>query len=150
MSVINVSIERGVASLPDGRQVNLLNVQQRLAEIARHLGNEQCEQACEDISMLTGLRQLENGCWAPHEEVEKAEGWTPPHANPFDCICTAAVNNGTPDDFKKAQCILMESMAWTSFNTESYLDDLLQEIAGATGIVVQYLPDGRYRARYSE
>ncbi len=74
--------------------------------------------------------------------------WTAWHANPFAAIKEAAETNGTPDDLEKAKTTLAEVTAWPSVDASTMMDDLLQEIAGATNIVVQYDLKGAYRAAY--
>ncbi len=55
---------------------------------------------------------------------------------------------GLPDDIEHARQLLNDSMSWQNFDHQNFVDDLLQEIAGKTNIVVQYLPEG-YRATYN-
>lgn len=74
--------------------------------------------------------------------------WTLPYTNPFQAIRAAADMNGTPDDLEEAKRVFAASTEWSAFDYDNYLDDLLQEIAGKTNIVVQYLGDGEYRAAY--
>lgn len=50
-------------------------------------------------------------------------------------------------DTKKIDGVLLKAAAWQQFEPSEFLDDLLQEIAGETSIVVQYSDDGKqYRA----
>lgn len=80
--------------------------------------------------------------------------WTLPFTNPFQAIRAATFHNGTPDDFDKAVKVFIESIQWSNFDHANYVDDLLQEIAAKTNIVVQYLNDddgnpvSEYRAAY--
>ena len=78
--------------------------------------------------------------------------WTLPFTNPFQAIRAAALQNGTPGDFQRAIEVFVESTDWSNFDRIDYVDDLLQEIAGRTNIVVQYLnndnPVSEYRAAY--
>lgn len=74
---------------------------------------------------------------------------TNPHQNPFKAIAEAAIANGTPEDIKKASMILSEIFRWDEVSSQRLMDDLLEEIGDATGIVVIY-DNGTYRARYDE
>jgi hypothetical protein len=74
--------------------------------------------------------------------------WTSPFTNPFQAIRAASDFAGRPQDFEKAKEIFIGSMNWPTFSPNDYLDDLLQEIAGKTNIVVQYIGVGNYRAAY--
>lgn len=77
--------------------------------------------------------------------------WTRPHTNPFAAIKEAATNAGKPQDYNKALSQLARSADWETFDSVNYLDELLQEIAGATNIVCQYSLEGlttHYRACY--
>lgn len=50
-------------------------------------------------------------------------------------------------DTKKIDGVLLKVATWQQFEPRDFLDDLLQEIAGETSIVVQYSEDGKqYRA----
>lgn len=73
--------------------------------------------------------------------------WSPWFSNPFVAIKFAADANGTPDDIKRAVEVMVESTGWDAINPQEYFDELLQEIAGVTNIVVQY-QDRTYRAAY--
>lgn len=64
--------------------------------------------------------------------------WTEWHENPFMAIKAAAIARGKPEDYEKALDELRKSAEWPLFWPDSYLDELLQEIAGATNIVCQY------------
>jgi hypothetical protein len=75
--------------------------------------------------------------------------WTEWLPNPFGAVLEAAKANGTPDDFKRVVEVMAETTRWESIDSTSFLDDLLQEIAGVTNIVVQQ-QDGKFRAAYDE
>lgn len=77
-------------------------------------------------------------------------GWTCPFDNPFKAIKAAAESNKTPGDFSRVVQVLVESTQWTGMTPGNYLDDVLQEIAGVTNIVCQYLEDGTYQAAYDK
>lgn len=78
--------------------------------------------------------------------------WTLPYTNPFQAIKAAALMRGKPEDFQRALAVFAESAEWSNFDRCEYLDDLLEEIAGRTNIVVQYIDNGNsvseYRAAY--
>lgn len=76
--------------------------------------------------------------------------WSEWFENPFHAIKAIAETNGTPCDFEKAIVSLTEvAAAWKSFDAETLLDDVLQEVAGATNIVCQECHHTRqFRAAY--
>jgi hypothetical protein len=79
--------------------------------------------------------------------------WTAVFENPFAAIREAANAAGKPQDFQKALFELSKVPAWTLFDSKGFLDDVLQEISGATNIVCEHVRDGhttRYRAAYDE
>jgi hypothetical protein len=76
--------------------------------------------------------------------------WTGWYTNPFKAIAQAANANGTPEDLEKTRVSLYEIFTWDTVAPGSLMDDLLQEIAGATNIVVQYDRNGLYRAAYDK
>lgn len=76
--------------------------------------------------------------------------WTAWHTNPFAAVKAAAEANHTPGDYDKAIGVLADSTKWSAIDS-TYLDDLLQEIAGATNIVVQSGDGGNtWRAAYDD
>ncbi len=75
------------------------------------------------------------------DETDNHE-WSEWHHNPFSAIAEAATKNGKPEDIEKLAGAILEIMSWSEVNEKTLLDDLLQEIAGATGIVVQYVCGG--------
>ena len=78
--------------------------------------------------------------------------WSQWHPNPFTAISEIA----KPGDFGKALLQLQHSaFCWDAWDPESYVDDLLAEIAGATNIVVQIespslFEQKLYRAAYDQ
>lgn len=86
-----------------------------------------------------------NGGEGPQERV-----WTDWFENPFHAIKAVAEAAGIPEQFDRVLQVLRESATcWTNFNCDQYLDDLLQEIGGATSIVCEQDPANKmYRATY--
>lgn len=79
----------------------------------------------------------------------RTDAWGDAHKNPFMAIHNLIQKQGDPEDWVKAQEILANSMLWDNFSDpKEYLDDVLQEIAGATNIVFSYLSNDTYRAKY--
>lgn len=77
--------------------------------------------------------------------------WTKWHKNPFAAVAEAANSNGTPEDIEKTKISLAEVIGWTEVSPHNLMDELLQEIAGETNIVVQYGNSGEgYRAAYDD
>lgn len=78
--------------------------------------------------------------------------WSDWFNNPFKAIKAATETHGKPDDYQRALEVLRASTEWDEFALDTYLDDLLQEIAGETNIVCQYDGDTasgrRFRATY--
>lgn len=76
-----------------------------------------------------------------------SQGLSEPFDNPFDAIRAIA----TRQDLEIIRSVLMKVPDWKEFNSLTFLDDILQEIAGATNIVIEYelgiLPR-KYRACY--
>lgn len=90
---------------------------------------------------------------APKPVGSETTQWSQWFDNPFHAIKAAADANGTPEDFDKAIVSMTEpAAAWyQNFDGANMLDDILQEIAGATNIVVQSdegKPNLKYRAAY--
>jgi hypothetical protein len=83
-----------------------------------------------------------------------AQQWTEWTSNPLHAIKKCIDANQTPEDWEKVKTALTESMdIWEQISPATYLDDVLQEVAGATGIVVQYETVGlntRYKASYDD
>ena len=76
--------------------------------------------------------------------------WSEWFENPFHAIKAIAEANGTPCDFEKAIVSLTEVAAeWQLFDAVTLLDDVLQDVAGATHIVCQQCPHThQFRAAY--
>ncbi|MGX0608633.1 hypothetical protein [Ralstonia pickettii] len=76
--------------------------------------------------------------------------WTDWFENPFHAIKAVAEVAGVPEQFDRVLQVMRESATtWTNFDCDQYLDDLLQEIAGATSIVCEQDPTTKmYRATY--
>ncbi|TAL80696.1 MAG: hypothetical protein EPN77_19350 [Candidimonas sp.] len=74
--------------------------------------------------------------------------------NPLRAIRAAAIAQGRPCDYALALSVLRDSADWDDITPESYLDDVLTEIAGKTHIVCEYgnaadnVQRGRFRAYY--
>ena len=67
--------------------------------------------------------------------------------NPFDALAMAAKVADKEDALKG---VLLNIDKWRDFTVENFFDDLMQEIAGATNIVVQQTPDGSFRAIHED
>lgn len=65
--------------------------------------------------------------------------WTDPFENPFMAIWIVAKEFGRVDALRES---FMNLCTWNSFDEPTFLDDMLQEIAGATNIVCQKLEEG--------
>lgn len=77
--------------------------------------------------------------------------WSDWHANPFNAIKEAIETNRTPEDWEKVKSTLLKVTEWPSIDHKDFLDELLQEIAGDTNIIVEYTGEGferQYRAAY--
>lgn len=65
--------------------------------------------------------------------------WTKWQENPIAAAYEVArVNN---IDTKEVDNVLLKIVTWQQFDAVNFMDDLLQEIAGETNIVVQYSKD---------
>ncbi len=84
------------------------------------------------------------------DETDNLE-WSRWHHNPFNAIAEVA----TPKDITKMAEAILEIMSWSEVNGKTLLNDLLQEVSDATGIVVNYIQLGSdfrtsYRAAYAK
>lgn len=74
--------------------------------------------------------------------------WTPWVVNPLAAVYQVAETNDI--DRTAVDTVLLKAAKWDSFDSECFLDDLLQEIAGATHIVVEYSGEkNQFRAALS-
>lgn len=76
--------------------------------------------------------------------------WSPGFSNPFAAIEFVTKARDTPGDFQRALGVMRESAGWDTIDPKEFVDDLLQEIAGVTNIVVQFDTDGTWRAAYDD
>lgn len=67
---------------------------------------------------------------------KKEAKWTPWMENPIAAAYAVAREHGI--DRSAIDAVLLQVEKWQSFCPQDFLDDLLQEIAGKTNIVVQY------------
>lgn len=67
--------------------------------------------------------------------------WTEWQDNPLAAAYEVARRHDI--DTKEVDKLLLGVAAWQQFDAVNFMDDLLQEIAGATNIVVQYSNDSR-------
>lgn len=73
--------------------------------------------------------------------------WSTWHKNPFAAVGEVA----TFSHICAVSQVFSESMRWENFDYDHYLDDLFQEIAGKTNIVIQYdRGEQAYRAAYDD
>lgn len=79
-----------------------------------------------------------NGARGSDGEVSPARVWTEWFENPFHAVKAAADAAGVPGQFELAlQELRKSATTWASFDCDQYLDDLLQEVAGATNLVCE-------------
>lgn len=80
--------------------------------------------------------------------------WSDWFDNPFRAIKATAEARGKPEDYMQALEVLRASADWDNLDLGTYLDDVLQEIGGATNIVCQCDRDTvtgrRFRAAYDD
>jgi len=67
--------------------------------------------------------------------------------NPFEALAVAAKVANKEDELKG---VLLGLDKWQGVDVGNFFDDLMQEIAGATNIVVQQTPDGSFRAIHED
>lgn len=65
MSIMNVSIEKGLASLPDGSTVDLMQIQSALNGAFQETGDREYMVACDELSKLTQSHQGPSGEFLP-------------------------------------------------------------------------------------
>lgn len=73
--------------------------------------------------------------------------WTEELDNPFKAAYVVAQEHGLT---QKMEQTLRKIFEWLNFDDVNFMDDLLQEIAGETNIVVQRIGPNRYRATLDE
>ncbi len=61
MASMNVTVEGGMAFLPDGSVVNLLEMQSRLNAAFQDSGNPDLRHACDELSRITRMHQGPDG-----------------------------------------------------------------------------------------
>lgn len=64
--------------------------------------------------------------------------WTDWYENPFRALRAATEQQEQPDAYQRMLGVMRESTEWQDFDARNFLDDVLQEIGGATNYVVQY------------
>lgn len=77
--------------------------------------------------------------------------WSAWHQNPFKALKEATDARDDAQSYARALVELRKVADWDDFEAEHLMDDLLQEIGGATNYVIQYGSDenhGKYRAIY--
>lgn len=62
---MHVSIDQGIATLPNGQTVNLLEIQGLLNHAFQETGDHDFAKACEDLSEMTGYFQGASGEFLP-------------------------------------------------------------------------------------
>lgn len=70
---MNITYENGIATLPDGKTINLLKVQQVCNHAFQELGDQDYANAADDLSLITGLVQGPHGEWEPRLNTAKVE-----------------------------------------------------------------------------
>ncbi|MBR8189050.1 hypothetical protein KDW82_08260 [Burkholderia vietnamiensis] len=110
------------------------------------------EDALDWIKTNSTLRLRERNLHEAHEKSPVTVIWSDWFNNPFQAIKAAAESHGKPEDYMRALEVLRTSADWDNFDLDTYLDDVLQEIAGETNIVCQSDRDTvtarRFRAAY--
>ncbi len=71
MPVMNVSIDNGMACLPDGSMVDLMQIQSALNGAFQETGDREYMVACDELSKLTGAHQGPSGEFFPGPYVER-------------------------------------------------------------------------------
>ncbi|KVX33911.1 hypothetical protein WT31_09565 [Burkholderia territorii] len=110
------------------------------------------EDALDWIKTNSTLRLRERNLHEPHAKSPVTVIWSDWFNNPFQAIKAVTESHGKPEDYMRALDVLRTSAEWDNFDLKTYLDDVLQEIAGETNIVCQYDQDTvtarRFRAAY--
>lgn len=70
-TTITVSITDGIATLPDGTTVDLKEIQATCNGVFQETGEEEYMQACDNLSLLTGLEQGPFGEFVPSQGVSE-------------------------------------------------------------------------------
>lgn len=74
-------------------------------------------------------------------EMKDELRWSGPFMNPFEGVMRVADDEGFGHKVHEVLCSIV---TWWEIEAETFLDDVLQEIAGATNIVALHRDDGWY------